>query len=198
MIFAIVVCDDNGICTRLWVFKSTHTHTHTYTREREKFEEDFFLFKNYFSSSLNFSFSSSSNVQNEIIIIIIIILDNNYFLSKRNCLETSISIILRENQSWYTRLRWLLNGIPLIFKFTKSLVRSSENSSSKVNLLWLLFLLSLYTLVFTWYFPSLGTNVSTAWSRTLPCWAPDRRRKLINYLKRQNSRISSKMWKLPR
>lgn len=104
MIFAIVVCDDNGICTRLWVFKSTHTHTHTYTREREKFEEDFFYLK-IISRPLSIFHRSSSNVQNEIIIIIII-LDNNYFLSKRNCLETSISIILRENQSWYTRLRF--------------------------------------------------------------------------------------------
>lgn len=178
-------------------YLKVHTHIYTHTRERERNLRKIFFYLKIISRPLSIFHRSSSNVQNEIIIIIII-LDNNYFLSKRNCLETSISIILRENQSWYTRLRWLLNGIPLIFKFTKSLVRSSENSSSKVNLLWLLFLLSLYTLVFTWYFPSLGTNVSTAWSRTLPCWAPDRRRKLINYLKGQNSRISSKMWKLPR
>lgn len=116
----------------------THIYTHTREREREKFEKDFFYLR-IISRPLSIFHRSSSNVQNEIIIIIIIIiLDNNYFLSKRNCLETSISIILRENQSWYTRLRWLLNGIPLIFKFTKSLVRSSENSSSKVNFPWLL------------------------------------------------------------
>lgn len=138
MIFAIVVCDDNGICTRLWVFKSTHTHIHTYTRERERNLRKIFFYLKIISRPFSIFHRSSSNVQNEIIIIIIIILDNNYFLSKRNCLETSISIILRENQSWYTRLRWLLNEIPLIFKFTKSLVRSSENSSSKVNFPWLL------------------------------------------------------------
>lgn len=117
-------------------YLKVHTHIHTHTRERNL--RKIFFYLKIISRLLSIFHRSSSNVQNEIIIIIIIILDNNYFLSKRNCLETSISIILCENQSWYTRLRWLLNGIPLIFKFTKSLVRSSENSSSKVNFPWLL------------------------------------------------------------